>query len=308
MTRKFVLDRTRYATFLQFGSGNAAESNVVADPQSVALNVFGKDYVTDTTFDPPRLSKNENYGIVPTNTTLTITYRTTNPTNSNVGSNTITTVGNASMDFANRETLNVSSVNTVLTSLEVVNEEPILGSVTNASTAEIKRRIFDTFPTQNRAVTQADYENLVYRLPAKFGSIKRCSVQRDPDSLKRNLNLYVISEDQNNFLTTTNSTIKKNLKIWLNHFRMISDTVDILDPYIINFGIDFIVKPATNADKFILLDNCARALKAKYSTAFFIGEAIYISDIYDTLKKVKGVLDVVKVKLNNKSGANYYGV
>ena len=308
VTRKFIIDRTRYATFLQFGSGNAAESNVVADPQSVALNVFGKDYVTDTTFDPTRLSKNENYGIVPTNTTLTITYRATNPTNSNVGAGTITTVGNASMDFANRKTLSVGSVNTVIASLEVANEEPIMGNVTDASTTEIKRRIFDTFPTQNRAVTQADYENLVYRMPAKFGSVKRCSVQRDADSLRRNLNLYVVSEDQNGFLTITNSTIKKNLKIWLNHFRMISDTVDILDPYIINFGIDFIVKPATNADKFILLDKCTKALKAKYSTAFFIGEPIYISDIYQTLKNVKGVLDVVKVKLNNKSGTNYSGV
>ena len=184
----------------------------------------------------------------------------------------------------------------------------MLGSTTNATTAEIKRRIFDTFPTQNRAVTQADYENLAYRMPAKFGSVKRCSVQRDPDSLKRNLNLYVISEDQNNHLTATNSTIKKNLKIWLNHFRMISDTVDILDPYIVNFGIDFIVKPASNADKFVLLDQCTRALKRKYSTAFFIAEPIYISDIYDTLKRVKGVLDVVKVKLNNKSSGNYSGV
>ena len=50
------------------------------------------------------------------------------------------------------------------------------------------------------------------------------------------------------------------------------------------------------------------ALEKKYSTAFFIGEPIYISDIYETLKKVKGVLDVVKVKLNNKTGSDYSGV
>ena len=31
----------------------------------------------------------------------------------------------------------------------------------------------------------------------------------------------------------------------------------------------------------------------------------YISDIYEELKKVNGVLDVVKVKLNNKVGGNY---
>ena len=308
VSRKFLVERDRFNTYLQFGSGNSAESNVVADPQSVALNVFGKDYVTDTTFDPTRLSKNENYGIVPVNTTLTIMYRLTNPTNSNVGSNSVTTVSNVGMDFIDRDLLNQTTVQSVMTSLEVTNETPIVGNVTNPTTTEIKRRIYDTFPTQNRAVTQADYESLTYRMAAKFGSIKRCSVQRDPDSLKRNLNLYVISEDENGFLTVTNSTIKNNLKIWLNHFRMISDTIDILDPYIINFGIDFIVKPATNADKFILLDACVDALEKKYSTAFFIGEAIYISDIYETLKKVKGVLDVVKVKLNNKTGSDYSGV
>tara|TARA_Y100000310_G_C20636226_1_gene791294 strand:- start:31 stop:1827 length:1797 start_codon:yes stop_codon:yes gene_type:complete len=308
VSRKFTVERDRFSTYLQFGSGNSAESNVVAEPQSVAINVFGKDYVTSTTFDPTRLSMNENYGIVPVNTTLTIMYRVTNPTNSNTGVNSITSVSSVSVDFENRETLNQATVNTIISSLEVSNESPIVGDVTNATTSEIKRRIYDTFPTQNRAVTQADYENIVYRMSAKYGSVKRCSVQRDPDSLKRNLNLYVISEDRNGFLTVTNSTIKNNLKIWLNHFRMISDTVDILDPYIINFGIDFIVKPATNADKFTLLDACVSALSKKYSTAFFIGEAIYISDIYETLKKVKGVLDVVKVKLANKSGSDYSGV
>ena len=308
VTRKFITQRDRFNTYLQFGSGKSAESNVVADPQSVAINVFGKDYVSDTTFDPTRLSKNENYGIVPVNTTLTIMYRVTNAGNSNTGVNTIKTVSSAGMDFSNRETLNESKVQSILTSLEVSNEAPIVGNVTNPSTSEIKRRIYDTFPTQNRAVTQSDYENLAYRMSAKFGSIKRVSVQRDPDSLKRNLNMYVISEDTNKKLTTTNSTIKNNLKIWLNHFRMISDTIDILDPYIINFGVDFIVKPATNADKFILLDECVSALRNKYSTAFFIGEPIYISDIYETLKKVKGVLDVIRVKLVNKSGSDYSGV
>jgi hypothetical protein len=144
-------------------------------------------------------------------------------------------------------------------------------------------------------------------MPAKFGSLKRCSVQKDPDSLKRNLNLYVISEDQFGKLTKSNSTIKNNLKTWINHYRMINDTIDILDPFIINLGIDFVVKPATGIDKFTLLDSCINALSEKYATAFYIGEHFNISDIYQELKSVKGVLDVVKVKLNNKTGANYSG-
>ena len=293
---------------MQFGSGKTGESDVVADPQSVAINVFGKNYVTDTTFDPTRLSKNTTYGIVPSNTTLTIVYRVTNPTNVNVGTNSITGISNSEFDFNDRASLASSTIQTVINSLEVSNEEPIIGNVSNASTGELKRRIFDTFPTQNRAVTQADYESLVYRMPAKFGSIKRCSVQRDPTANKRNLNMYVLSVDERGLLTQTNSTIKSNLKTWIDRHRMINDTVDILDPYIINLGIEFIVKPSNNADKYLLLNACVSVLKDKFSVPFFIGEPIYISEIYSTLNKVSGVLDVIKVKLVTKSGGNYSGV
>jgi hypothetical protein len=38
---------------------------------------------------------------------------------------------------------------------------------------------------------------------------------------------------------------------------------------------------------------------------FYIGEALYISDIYSVLKDVDGVLDVTKVKIFNKTGGNY---
>ena len=117
--------------------------------------------------------------------------------------------------------------------------------------------------------------------------------------------MYVVSENETGKLTTTNTTIKNNLKTWLNHYRMINDTIDILDPYILNLGIDFVVSPATNTNKFTLLDDCVNALREKYKTSFYIGEHIYISDIYSELKKVTGVLDVSSVTLNNKTGTNY---
>jgi len=308
VSRKFVLHRTRLGVSLQFGSGKTGETEVVADPQSVAMEVFGKSYVTDTTFDPTRLSKTDSFGIVPSNTTLTVVYRVTNPTNSNVAAGGLNKVSIPLMDFNNRDQLVDGTVQTIIGSLEVTNEDPIVGDTSAVNSTELKRRIFDTFPTQNRAVTQSDYENLAYRLPAKFGSIKRCSVQKDPDSLKRNLNLYVISEDQFGKLATTNTTIKNNLKTWLNHYRMLNDTIDILDPYVINIGIDFVVKPTSGVDKFTLLDSCIIALKNKFSTAFYIGEHFNITDVYQELKNVKGVLDVIKVKLTNRTGTVYSGV
>ena len=308
VSRKFVVQRTLNSTILQFGSGVANQSDVVADPSTVAMEVFGKDYVTDTTFDPTRLSKNVSYGIVPSNTTLTIVFRSTNASNSNVATNGLNSVSAPILQFENEIALDASVVATVRSSIECSNEEPIIGDVNNNTSNEIKRKIYDTFPTQNRAVTQADYENVAYRMPAKFGSIKRVSAQRDPNSERRNLNLYVISEDRFQKLTTANATIKTNLKTWLNHYRMLSDTIDIVDAYIINFGIDFVVRAKTTVDKYNLLSECVSRLQSKFSTHYFIGEHISIAQIYAELSNVKGVLDVLNVKITNKTGGNYSAV
>ena len=74
VSRKFVVIRQNQGVYLQFGSGEESTTAIIADPQKVAMNVFGKDYVTDTTFDPTQISKNINYGLVPVNTELRILY------------------------------------------------------------------------------------------------------------------------------------------------------------------------------------------------------------------------------------------
>lgn len=308
VNRKFITVFDGNGVTLQFGSGDELAAELVADPQDVAMDIFGKNYVTDTTFDPSRLVNNKYYGIVPQNTTLTIAYRQSNPLNSNVAATSLNTVASSLLEFEDASVLAGATLTTVRNSLEVINEEPIMGNVSNPSTAEIKQRIYDTFPTQNRAVTQQDYENLVYRMPAKFGSIKRCSVQKDPDSQKRNLNVYVVSEDPQRKLINTNTTIKTNLKTWLNHYRMINDTIDILDPFIINFGINFIIKPERNVDKFKVLDSCVVALSNEFSSPLFIGESISKSNIFNVLNNVSGVNDVVKVQIINKTSVNYSNV
>ena len=308
VSRKFTVEKNISGIVLQFGSGDEAETNVIASPQQVAVDIFGKSYVTDTTFDPTRISKNSNFGTVPTNTTLIVTYRTTNPANSNLAVNQLDTTVSTVMSFEDEPGLSPTLTTSVRSSLEVQNETPITGDNSNISSAELKRRIYDSFPTQNRAVTQADYESLCYQMPGKFGSIKRVSAQKDQDSLKRNINLYCISEDSQNKLIKTNTTIKNNLKTWLNHYRMINDTVDILDAHIINIGIEFVVKPVANSNKSEILNSAINILKNKFSNGFFIGEPFYISDIYTELKKAQDILDVLKVKIVNKTSGLYSNI
>lgn len=308
VNRKFVTVFETNNVSLQFGSGDELSTDAIAEPQSVAIEVFGKSYVTDTSFDPSVLMSNKYYGVVPQNTTLTVLFRQTNPTNANAAAGSISNVGSRIIEFDDISDLAAAKVSAVRNSLEVTNETPIIGNVTNPTPSEVKQRIYDTFPTQNRAVTQRDYENLIYRMPAKFGSIKRCSIQKDPDSQKRNLNAYVISEDSQQKLTQTNRTIKDNIKTWLNHYRMINDTIDILDTFIINIGINFVVKPEPGADKFKVLNDCVSALSKEYSAPLFIGEHLEISKIFSTLNDVAGVNDVVKAQIINKNSANYSNV
>ena len=307
VSRKFISFTERTRTFIQFGSGNPNESDVVADPQKVAMNVFGKSYVTDTTFDPTKLTKNQNFGIVPTNTTLEIIYRVTNPTNSNTAVGALNKVANANLEFKNRPSLITSKVDAVINALEIFNEKPITGDISTPTAGEIKRRIYDSFSTQNRAVTQVDYENLGYRMPSKFGSIKRCSVQRDPDSQKRNLNMYVVSEDSFGKLILSSDTIKKNLKVWLNQHRMINDTIDIIDPFIINVGVNFVVSAREGTNKFDLNQRCVQAIGNRFGSPYYIGEDVNISEMYKELGKVAGVYEVLSIMIVNKTGTNYSG-
>ena len=51
-----------------------------------------------------------------------------------------------------------------------------------------------------------------------------------------------------------------------------------------------------------------KKVQDKFSEGFFIGEKLYLSDIYASLKETQGVLDVLKVKVVNKRGARYSSV
>jgi len=66
-----------------------------------------------------------------------------------------------------------------------------------------------------------------------------------------------------------------------------------------------VVKPQDMSEKFIVLDRCNAELTKHFAEPAFIGAPLYISDIYKVLKDVVGVLDVVKVKISNKTGTGY---
>lgn len=307
--RRYVVDREGGSQiYLQFGQGSdAADTTLekVADPSATVLRVHGKTYVGDEAFDPTNLIATDKFGVVPVNTTLNITVRANTLDSVNAGADTITQVTTPIFEFGDLSQLDTALVRTVQTSLEVTNEEPIVGDVTIPDSTELKQRVFNSFASQNRAVTREDYMTLIYQMPSTYGAIKRVNVLRDPDSFKRNLNIYLISENENGFLTETNQTIKENVRMWLNKNRMINDTIDLLDAKIVNFGIDFEAVGDLEKNRFDILSDCVRALRVEFSRVRDIAEPLFITDIYSTLKEVEGVVDVTRVKVKLKTGGLY---
>ena len=60
---------------------------------------------------------------------------------------------------------------------------------------------------------------------------------KDIDVNKRNINLYVLSEDSNGNFISCSDTLKNNLKLWLGQNKMIMDTIQIIDAKIFRESI-----------------------------------------------------------------------
>tara|TARA_Y100000034_G_C6753045_1_gene334911 strand:- start:200 stop:751 length:552 start_codon:yes stop_codon:yes gene_type:complete len=143
-------------------------------------------------------------------------------------------------------------------------------------------------------------------MPAEFGAIHRAQIVKDFDEFKRNLNLYIISKDTSGKLTLSNITLKNNVKSWLGQYKMINDTVDILDAEIVNFGIQYQVSLDSNTNRYTVINEATRRLSNFYrQNEFDIGQPIQITDIYRELQKVKGILDVYDVGIVEKTGGLY---
>ena len=158
-------------------------------------------------------------------------------------------------------------------------------------------------------MTKEDYVALAYSMPAKFGSVVRAAVMRDKDSARRNMNMYVVGVDSDNKLTACNNVTKQNLKTWLSRNKMINDSLDILDAQVMNVGIKFEIVAQDQSMSIETLERCLIALEERYGDTFAdIGEDLFISDIYDLLNSVPGVVDAVNVRIVPKTGLNYSSV
>lgn len=305
--RRFVSEFDSEVIKMQFGTGTTSNIRSInrLDPSQVVLQKHGKNYISDLNLDPTNLISSDSLGLVPSNTTLYITYRANTDISSNAAIGSVNNLIEPLVEFANRQELDETQIFSVINSFETENENPIVGEVLDFDQRDLKHKIKGQFSSQKRAVHATDYVAICYNMPSSFGAIKRTSVVVDPRSKKRNLNLFVISEDSDGNLLTTNNIIKENLKIWLNQYKMVNDTIDILDAKVVNIGIEFEIMSVLNENKYDILNRAYLALSEYFEIKMDIGESLSLTDLYKVLRDTDGVVDILNLKIKNKTGSNY---
>lgn len=338
-------------TYLEFGAGTDgfADEIINLSSQQVGVGLSNINNL-NLSLDPSNFLKNDTYGLAPSNTTLTITYTIGGGFESNSPSNSVINVDsltiNNTLDGLTPE--QVSLLNTVETSLKVNNSVATVGGAGPESNDMIRQNAIAAFSAQNRIVTQDDYLARVYALPAKYGAIAKAQIITynsldvnqnqiltgtvdlnnvatvDNDNTQNyfrkiafdrsnpfSVNLYILSYDQNGNLTQANEALVTNLLTYLRRYRILTDGINVIDGYVINIGVEFVITTFKGYNKKDVLSNCITAVQNFFNIdKWEFSQTINLSSLRLEIAKVDGVQTVVSLKIKNltpltTNGGNY---
>ena len=312
--RRFVSRFLNSTTLqLQFGSGVVSDNDetIVPNPDNVGMGLpFEKDKLT-TAFSPTNFIFTDSYGVAPSNTTLSVSYLTGGGFSSNVEANTLTNLQSGNLQFTSNN-LDSTTSTTIFQSFQVTNLKAADGGGTGDTLNDIRQNSIAQFSSQLRTVTQEDYLVRALSLPSKYGSIAKvfatpplANSTSISDENVAVVDLYCLSYNNSKQLQTPSTALKNNLKTYLSQYRIIGDTVNIKNAYIINIGIEFDIIVLPNYNSNSVLSTCITALNAQFKTDLWqINQPILLRDIYRTLDGVDGVQTVKNVKIVNKAGTS----
>ena len=298
---------------IQFGAGisDNNDEEIIPNPDNVGNGLAGFRRGVDIDIDPSNFLYTRTYGQAPANTTLTINYTVGNGVTDNVASNTLTTVNFVEYNDDVNSTANAAMINFAKNSISVNNSNPAVGGANAESTIEMKNNALSNFATQNRLVTREDYIIRSYSMPSKFGNIAKAYIVPDDqisqDQYTTNrianplaMNLYVLGFNASNQLVNLNQAVKENLKTYLDYYRILTDSINIKDAFIINIGINFEISVLPNYNSNEVLLKCINSLKSYFDvTRWQINQPIIKSDVVTLLANVKGVQSVIGVSYSN---------
>lgn len=292
---------------IQFGAGKPGDNDeeILPNPDNVGLGLpFQKNKLT-TAYSPTNFIFTNTYGIAPSNTTLTVRYLTGGGVSSNIAANTLTNLNTNNINFL-KSNLNTTTSNYIFNSLSSNNEEAASGGEDGDTIEELRQNTISNFNSQMRNVTADDYLVRALSMPGKYGVISKAFTQKPKaESSDTTLDIYVLSYDVNKKLNIASSTLKNNLKSYLNQYRMIGDSLSIKDSFIINIGCEFEIITLPNFNNNEVLLECISTLQDYFDISKWqINQPIILRELYVLLDRINGVQTVKDIRVTNKAGIN----
>ena len=303
---------------LQFGAGSTRSTTeeIIPNPDNVGLGLPFERTKLTTAFSPVNFVFTNTYGIAPYNTTLTVRYLTGGGASANVEAGSLTGIDTTGVAFVNQPIVTTPAVTTTLAnkifnSLASNNPLGADGGGDGDSIEELRQNSLGNFQNQLRTVTAQDYLVRALSMPSNLGVIAKAHAQPQKigdyqsGELPSVLCLYVLSYNANRQLRIASNTLKRNLRTYLSEYRMINDSIDIKDAYIINIGIDFDIVVNPNFNNNEVLTACIAALQDYFNiNNWQINEPIIMKDIFVLISKIPGVQIIKNIVIKNLTGAS----
>lgn len=301
---------------IQFGAGMSSEADeeIVPNPYNVAIGLDYYRRVTDVSIDPMNFLYTKAYGSAPSSTTLTIRYAVGGGLVDNVNADTITEISNSTI-INPIDVVDQNVLTTIRNSLLITNPKAAYGAMNKKPLDVIREEAIGNFAAQNRAVTKEDYIIRCFTMPAKYGGIVKAYIENDTQMTQWNetnripnpytMNLYALGYDNNRNFVVLNEVIKQNLRNYMSQYRLMTDALNIKDPYIINIGVEveILTRPSENSNE-VILRVINRLIELLDNDKMEICQPIIISKISTELDKIEGVQTVSSIKFNNLFDTN----
>ena len=236
--QRFTTEYTPQGFFhLTMGGGSVSAEDSLDDLASTGYKLDLQQYMN-----------NFSLGKAPkSNTTIFIQYRVGGGKATNVGPNSITTVG--TIDFNVNGP--ISNVNTMVSSsLMINNVTSAIGGANQPTTEEIRNYISYNFSAQERAVTINDYVSRIQTMPSLFGAPAKVGVMEIENKVIVNLLSY---NEDGSLTSNVSSTMMNNIAEYLSDYRMLNDYINVTTAEIIDLSIevDLIVDPGFNQSEIV---------------------------------------------------------
>ncbi len=286
-------------TTIRFGSGDKdsiMQPSLIQDPTKSVLSLYGRDYFPKFSFDPGSLLKTNSLGIAPKGNVY-VTYSYGGGLNHNIPAYSINKVTDFSYIVFN-ETVTADEKDFIINNMSVYNETATTGGLNGLTFQQLQGQLNNAIKMQNRIVNYQDLLSKIYSMPSSFGKVSKVALEDDPGNIYAK-NLYVLCFDENEKLTFANDLLKRNLSNYLNEFRLIGDSLNILDAKIFNIRVELFIRIKDGLDPELISNNVKARIQDYFITKQFeINQPIILDEIYNIAINTNGVYSISNSKKN----------